>query len=94
MSLGNGLGRLKSAVMTLAVQDKPLEDRLEEACAEIRRIDPEKDLPPDLRATFAELTRRIQSCQGSGFPPEDRRSLAALMVDMLGKFIAFTWQYE
>jgi hypothetical protein len=94
MSTNKGLSKLTEAVKILASEDKPLQERIDRAISDIKQINLEKDLPFDLRSEFNELVLKINIYRGTGYPHDLQSELAENIVDVFGRFIAYTWEYR
>jgi replication-associated recombination protein RarA len=94
MSINIGLSKLTDAVRILASEDKPLQERIDKAISDIKQINSEKDIPPDLRSEFNELIQKINIYRGTGYPHDLQSNLAETIVDVFGKIIAYTWEYK
>ncbi len=88
MPLNYAFDKFNAAARALICLDIPLRDRLGAAIFEVSLITPEKDLPPDLRQSFAEVMEKIHAyrCQPDrpDFPPDVAWSIFEVYKKLLG----------
>ncbi len=93
MPLNYAFEKLNAASRALICLDIPLHDRLDAAIFEVLLITADKDLPPDLRKDFVQLTEKIHAYRCQPGRPDLPPEVAWSIFDVYKKLLGFTGSY-